>query len=264
MADQPRLIEVAGWLALVRHGQSTWIVENRFQGQSDSPLSPLGERQAELVGLRLRDPAKTPALPLPATAPIRIWHSPLARAASTAAAIRRARGGDAPLHPDARLSELAQGRWEGLTHAEVTERYGSELAAWRADPVHNHAPGGESLPEGAARVGAALDDITAALRNASSTAAAANSDPVLGYGAGADGTAWGIVVAHDGILRLALLTLLGVPLDLYWSFPFALGAVSVVEILGGRARLRAHNLAEHLDELAAGDAGPSTDRGGAL
>ena len=64
-------------------------------------------------------------------------------------------------------------------------------------------------------------------------------------------------------MRLALLELLGIPLERYWGFPFALCAVTVVELANGRARLRAHNLAEHLASLAR-PALAATDRGGAL
>ena len=58
--------------------------------------------------------------------------------------------------------------------------------------------------------------------------------------------AWSIVVAHDGILRLVLMYLLDISMDHYWSLPFGLCSITVVEIRNGRARLRAHNLAEHL------------------
>lgn len=251
-----------GSLVLVRHGESTWVAENRFQGQADPPLSPLGERQAALVGARLADPSASPALPLPASPPIGIWHSPLARAASTAAAIGTARDVGLPLHADGQLQELAQGRWEGLTHTEVNAQYGAELAAWRDDPLHHWAPGGESLEDGSRRIRAALDDVLDALRGAA-TSPDHPDDPVLGYGAPATDWPWLIVTAHDGILRLALLSLMDVPLERYWAFPFALCAVTVVEISSGRARLRAHNLAEHLAALAR-PALAATDRGGAL
>ena len=262
MADPARLAGVHGSLALVRHGESVWVAEDRFQGQSDPPLSPLGERQAALVGARLADPGASPALPLPDSAPIGIWHSPLKRAASTAAAIAAARAGDTPLHPDPRLMELAQGQWEGLTNAEVTSRYGTELEAWRHDPLHHWAPGGESILDGSRRLRGAIDGVVDALRSAAAPTPH-RPDPVLGYGGGPSGRPWAIVAAHDGILRLALLHLIGVPLELYWSFPFALCSVTVVEISGGRARLRAHNLAEHLAALAQ-PALAATDRGGAL
>ena len=61
---------------------------------------------------------------------------------------------------------------------------------------------------------------------------------------------WSITVAHDGILRLVVLRLLDLPLERYWSFPFALCGITVIELRDGRARLRAHNLEAHLGELA--------------
>jgi phosphoserine phosphatase len=253
VADPPRLTGVEGSLALVRHGESTWITEGRFQGRQDPPLSPAGERQAALVAARLRDPAAPPALPLPASAPIGIWHSTLHRAASTAAAVAKARNGDVPLHPDERLIEIAQGEWEGLKYAEVTARFGEELAAWRADPVGHYAPGGESIPDAARRVVAALGSILDAL--ASGASATLDADPVLGYGTAAQPGRWAIIVAHDGVLRLLLLALLGLPLERYWAFPFELCAVTVIELRDPGHRLRAHNLAEHL----APQGGPSPD-----
>jgi broad specificity phosphatase PhoE len=166
------------------------------------------------------------------------------------------------MHPDRRLMELAQGEWEGLKQAEVTSRYGPQLAEWRRDPAHHYAPGGESLQHGAARVAASMGEIQAALLRVDPPAPS-TTDPVLGYGAANALWPWAIVVAHDGILRLALLQLLGVPLEAYWSFPFALCAATIVELRDGRARLRAHNLAEHLESLAK-PAIAATDRGGAL
>jgi hypothetical protein len=111
-------------------------------------------------------------------------------------------------------------------------------------------------------VAAAIADILAAMR-AAATPSGVATDQVLGYGAAAVAWPWAIVSAHDGTLRLALLSLLGLPLERYWAFPFALCAVTVVEITGGRARLRAHNLAEHLASLALPSLA-ATDRGGAL
>jgi phosphoserine phosphatase len=252
-------------LVLVRHGESTWVAEGRFQGQADPPLSELGTRQAALVASRLADAAVSPALPLPALSPIGVWHSTLERAAATARAIATARNGDAPLHADARLMELAQGEWQGLTSTEVNSRYSVELAAWRGDPARHHAPGGESLAGGAERVKAVIGEVRAALSEALAAGPGGRiaGDPVLGYGAAGTAWPWALVVAHDGILRLAVLDLLGLSLDAYWAFPFALCSLTVIELRDGRARLRAHNLSEHLDVLA-GRAIAATDRGGAL
>jgi len=72
------------------------------------------------------------------------------------------------------------------------------------------------------------------------------------------GQPWSILVGHDGVFKIVLLTLFGLPLDRFWMFTFALCGITVVEFRGGRAVLRAHNLTEHLatllDERAQEDA----------
>jgi broad specificity phosphatase PhoE len=75
-----------------------------------------------------------------------------------------------------------------------------------------------------------------------------------------------LLVAHDGIFRLALLCLLGLPLDRFWTFPFVLCGVTVLELRDGRVSLIAHNLAEHLAPLAAQAVAETEarDRAGAL
>ena len=57
------------------------------------------------------------------------------------------------------------------------------------------------------------------------------------------------VVAHDGVLRLMMLDLLGVGIEHFWSFPLALASVSVLDLSAGVVRLRAHNLDEHIVAL---------------
>lgn len=240
-------------LALVRHGESAWIAEGRFQGQGDPPLSEVGERQAAAVAGRLARPSAAPALPLPDSPPTAIWHSPLLRAAQTAQAIAEARTDDPPLQPLDALAELAQGDWEGLTHDEVRARWPAELAAWRDDPLHHHAPGGESLQDGLARVREARASILGPQATpADRTAGAAPAEPVLGYERtfGGAAPAWSLVVAHDGVLRLLMLDLLGIGLDRFWSFPLALASISIIDLSGGLAQLRAHNLDEHISALS--------------
>jgi probable phosphoglycerate mutase len=262
VADPARLTGILGSLVLVRHGESTWITEGRFQGRSDPPLSPLGERQAAAVADRLADPSRSPALPLPPGPPIGVWHSPLRRAAVVAARIAAPHGIRATPLDD--LIELAQGSWEGLTHDEVMERFGTELAAWRRQPVGNHAPGGEPLTDAAVRAGSAADTLLEALRAASplegqADATGPGSSPLLGYGPGGAAHPWLVAVAHDGLLRLLLFSLLELPPDRFWALPFGLCSITVVEVRGGHARLRAHNLADHLAHLEAA-ARPTEDR----
>jgi hypothetical protein len=74
---------------------------------------------------------------------------------------------------------------------------------------------------------------------------------VPGYpGSGAPDAPWTMVVGHDGVFKVVLLTLLGLPLGAFWTFPFALCGITVVELREGRGRLRAHNLVDHLAPLA--------------
>lgn len=240
-------------LALVRHGESAWIAEGRFQGQGDPPLSDAGLRQAAALGARLAEPRSAPAVPVPDTAPLAIWHSPLRRAAQTAQAIHEAREADAPLRPLAALTELGQGEWEGLTHDEVRSRYPTQLAAWRDDPINNHAPGGESLHQALERVRSARVAILGPVESGLvAPSGGTPAEPVLGYERtyrAARAPDWTIVVAHDGILRLMMLDLLGIGIEHFWSFPLALAGVSVLDLSAGVVRLLAHNLDEHIVAL---------------
>ena len=154
-------------LVLVRHGESTYIVEGRFQGQAETPLSPTGQLQASLVATRLAAPHVPPALPVPSGDPLELVHSPLIRTTQTAEAIERAiraEGATVTRRPDPGFLEIHQGEWQGLHRDEIGARYGAELAGWRRAPLESWAPGGESLPEVAARVRPALAGMLAASR----------------------------------------------------------------------------------------------------
>ena len=249
-------------LVLVRHGQSTWIAEGRFQGQADPPLSPLGEEQAGRVAGRLGGPRGGD--PMPPTPPHALWSSPLTRARHTAGHLAALAGWPAVRTADG-LREIGQGEWEGLPTATVAERWPDLLAGWRIDPVTHHAPGGEAVRDVDVRVRSALAAVLQDLRAADPPARPdprrLPPSPVPGYGAVGSARPWAAVVAHDGVLRLALLALLGLPLDAFWRVPFVLCGISVVTIDGGAAALRAHNLAAHLD----GPIGePETPRSGAF
>jgi broad specificity phosphatase PhoE len=263
LARLPLPEDLVATLVLVRHGESTWVAEGRFQGRQDVPLSELGARQAALVADRLaRRDDRTP-LPIPTGTPVQIWHSPLRRAAETARIIAERQPSAILLEPSDRLTEIAQGDWEGVLLPDVQARWPNELASWRQTPARAHAPGGESLVDAAERVRAALADIAAALPAMTLPTA---YDPVPGYSSGvlaADSPTepWALLVAHDGIFRLTLINLLGLPLERFWSFPFILAGVTVVTLHRGAASLRAHNLSDHLAPLAEEDRAAQESRG---
>src|SRR4051812_27633302 len=123
---------------LVRHGQTELNKARRYQGATDSPLTPYGLRQAEALARRLRR--------IPFEAAI---VSPHGRAGTTAAVILAGRQTLTTEEP--RWSEAHHGRWEGLTYREVRERYPREVVARFADALHGRAEGGESLDDVARR-----------------------------------------------------------------------------------------------------------------
>jgi broad specificity phosphatase PhoE len=227
---------LAAFIVLLRHGDSTYVAEERFQGRHDPPLSDVGARQAALAGARLARPGASPALPIPPIQPLEIVHSPLERAAGTARAVATAvtvagNASDAvPVRPDDGLTEIGQGEWEGLTAVAVSARWGDLLEAWRRDPVMSRAPGGEPLTDVAERVRPALERVVMTLAEQNSPA-------------------WTLLVGHDGVFKVALIELFGLPLDRFWTFSFPLCGISVVELRRGRAVLRAHGLTEHLAPL---------------
>lgn len=246
-------------VVLLRHGESVYIAEGRFQGQADSPLSALGERQAEHAARRLAAPTRSPILPIPVRPPVEIVHSPLQRTSQTAelvgAALRATHGdGTARLRADPGFVEIAQGEWEGRRRDEVEARYADVLAAWRRTPLEVNAPGGERVVDAHVRVREALARLLDRLA-AVEPPEARSRTTVTGFPpAAAPDTPWSLLVGHDGAFKVTLLTLLGLPLERFWTFPFAVCGISVVEIRSGASVLRAHNLTEHLapllDELA--------------
>jgi len=221
-------------LVLVRHGESELIVQRRFQGQAETPLSATGRRQAELVARRLARPLASPALPLPAGLPLAIVHSPLGRASETAAAIQEAmEAGDGFSRPIPRRSD---------------------------DRLR-----GERLDEVRSRVRPALADLVAELSAAARPGP--TSSPVAGYRDRPSDQPWTVVVGHDGVFKVLLLTLFDLPLERFWMWSSDLCGISVIELQRGRAVIRAMNLTEHLaslrDQTAQAEA-ESRTRSGAL
>ncbi|MGH3287067.1 MAG: histidine phosphatase family protein [Streptosporangiaceae bacterium] len=134
--------------ALLRHGQTPMSVQKRYAGRTDVPLTEVGVQQAAAAAKRL------------AAAGLGvIVTSPLLRTVQTAQAVAAVTG--AAVVTDDGFRETDFGAWEGLTFAEVRERWPAELSAWLADP-EVAPPGGESFTDVSARVTAALDRVLAA------------------------------------------------------------------------------------------------------
>ena len=123
---------------LMRHGETHWNAERRFQGWQDSPLTERGQAQARAAGRLMRDLAVDPAN-------LTVVSSTLGRARQTATLVLEELGLEADhLQTDERLKEAGMGVWEGVLDA-VVERDWAELhAARRADPWTVSPPSGET------------------------------------------------------------------------------------------------------------------------
>lgn len=168
-------------LLLVRHGQSVWNAERRFQGATDVALSDLGRAQAEALGRALGGYRVAAA-----------YVSPFRRAVETAELALAGTG--VPLIPLEDLRELSLGAWEGSTVDEVRSQEGDPYLAWLRAPKDCPPPGGEPLDAVLARVERAVARITAAHPD---------GDDVL-------------VVAHGGVISVYACHLLGLSLNRLW------------------------------------------------
>jgi phosphoserine phosphatase len=212
-------------LLLVRHGETDWNREGRFQGQIDIPLNGNGRSQAEAAGRFL--------------APVsidRAYTSCMARPRQTAEAILASHPG-VPLTSSTGLVEIGHGLWEGRLEQEIAAGWPELLADWKRAPQTVQMPEGETLQEVWDRSLATWGRIAANLR--------------------ADETA--LVVAHDAVNKTILCGLLGLqPADI-WAIKQGNGGVTVIDYPEGpacRPVVAAMNLTQHLggvlDRTAAG------------
>jgi len=135
-------------LILVRHGETDWNRDGRWQGHADAPLNDRGREQGRALANELagEDIAA-------------VYSSDLARARETAEIMAARLGG--PVSVDRRLREVDVGGWSGLTMDEIEARFPEEITRWRAEDPHHAFDGGESYSAMGERVVAALEEIAA-------------------------------------------------------------------------------------------------------
>jgi len=213
-------------ILLVRHGETQWNREQRFQGQMDIPLNEKGQWQAAQVALFLRE------VPID-----RVFSSPLQRPWQTALAIQA-------FHPQVRitpvpeLAEICHGAWEGKLQSEIETHYPGMLTQWQTEPEQVQMPGGENLQQVWQRVAAGWHFL---LKQCQS------EETVL-------------VVAHDATNKAVICQLFGRDPGAFWAFKQGNAAVTVIDYpdgVEGMAVLRAMNITSHfgqgiLDCTAAG------------
>jgi alpha-ribazole phosphatase len=203
-------------LLFIRHGQTLWNKELRYNGDTDTELSALGRRQATAIAVRLNNRRLDAVIA-----------SDLRRATQTAAAIAANR---AHVRLDERWREVRFGEAEGLRWRDVVERFPEAARAWADNRADAAMPGGESLLDVAQRVRPALAELAAEFDH--KTVA---------------------VVSHGGPLRVALCLLLGADITQHWRYnvmPCTLSEVAVypsggvLNLLNDACHLRARGSAE--------------------
>jgi probable phosphoglycerate mutase len=210
-------------LLLVRHGETEWNRQKRFQGQRDIPLNAEGERQAQLAAAFLKHQPLHLAFSSPLKRP---WH--------TAEAILQdndaARTANLVLQPVDTLQEISHGLWEGLLDSEVEASFPGQLASWLTTPDKVQMPEGENLEQVWGRATHAWDYI---LKQVDAH----------------DGDANALVVAHDAVNKSILCQMAGLGPEAFWLFKQGNGAVSVIDYPNGAAGtpvLRSLNITSHL------------------
>ena len=196
---------------LIRHGQTRWNVEGRYQGDKDIELTATGVRQAELAAAYLSRANFS-----------NIYSSPLRRAVDTAVIINGKRGLEIKVMED--LKEISFGRWEGLRFADIDSRYHGDYQKWLEDPYNNSPTGGENFKELSARTVSAVDSIVAGNRDGSSIA----------------------LVSHGGVILSLLVHWLQIPLSRWKSIIQRQGAINIAVIDRGYPYISAINYTGHL------------------
>jgi len=166
---------------LVRHGETDWNKNLRFQGQTDILLNETGIQQA----IKVREFLKNKKLNY-------IFSSDLSRAIQTAEII--ADNHNLKLIKYQGLREMNFGEWEGMTYTEIKENYPELVNKWFEDPSSVNPPGGESLQDFQDRVS---DDFNEIINK--------HRDKKL------------LAVAHGGVIRTWLASVLKMPLAHYWK-----------------------------------------------
>jgi broad specificity phosphatase PhoE len=198
-------------VTLVRHGRTEWNRVERFRGRADLPLDETGMAQARATARRL---AAGPP-------PQAVYSSPLSRARQTAEAIAAAFG--LPVRVQEALADIDYGQWQGLTPAQVKERWPGLYEEWLQAPQRARIPGGESLRRLRRR---AMAGVTELCRRH-------------------DGGAV-VLVAHTVVNRIILLGILGLGNERFWRLHQDPCALNVFEWEAGRFTLVSLNDTCHL------------------
>ncbi len=200
---------------LVRHGETDWNQQGRFQGQIDIPLNENGKAQAKAASEFLKD-----------TIIDKAFSSSLSRPQETAQIILEKHSGIEISLKD-NLKEIGHGKWEGKLESEIQSDWPDLLKEWKTFPEKVQMPEGENINEVSTRSINGWEEICKDLKN--------------------DETA--LVVAHDAVNKTILCHLLGLMPSTIWMIKQGNGGITVVdlsEIEGQPDQITCLNITSHL------------------
>lgn len=197
------------YIYLIRHGETSWNLEERFQGTTNTELTTVGLNQGKLL-----------AKSLSSTKFENIYSSPLNRAKITADFI----GAEAncEVTEDLDFKEISFGDWEGLTTKEIKIKY-PLMDKWFDNPGQYQIPNGDVFENEKSRLKERLFKIAKESKGHNTA-----------------------IVSHAGIIRLSLLAALDLPLSYYWRFVFGNTSISILEYYNGIFLLKSLNNTSHL------------------
>ena len=208
-------------LYLLRHGSTKSNRDGRYMGRSEEGLSGDGRWEVRQLAQRLASNELTA-----------VYSSPLQRAKETAQIIAQPHRLNVAISPD--FNELDLSRWAGLTATEIAARDPKAWDIWCNDPMNLSISGIESFVELQHRIRRGLDQVSA-------------SHP--------EGNV--AVTTHDGIVRIAVLLALGIPLDHYRAVTVTNAGMTILDIDSARTYLRAYNDTGHLKDVLGVRTGPA-------
>lgn len=197
-------------LIIVRHGQTLWNLERKYQGHSDIALTDIGLKQAQAVAERLAEEAIAA-----------VYASDLSRAYKTAGYIAAKHSLTVSTLPE--LREIKFGDWEGLTYEEISVHWPGMLGKLWTTPDELQIPGGETFHQLKARAYTAIEKIVAD-----------HPDQTVA------------VVAHGGTIGTILCAILDIHLNHVWSIRQDNTAVNIIEYYDGRPTITLLNCVRHL------------------
>lgn len=200
-------------IILARHGETEWNVGEIFRGRADVELNETGIKQAELLAEYLRS-ANIEA----------VYSSPLKRALRTAEMVASYHQLEVEIAPG--LIDFDFGKWQGLPHQEVKERYKELYIKWIEHPDKVRMPAGESLDDVRKRATGVVDEVIAKKYEGAV-----------------------VLVAHRVVNKVLICALLGLDNSHFWNIRQDTAGITTVTYENGRFTLTEHNNTSYLKAL---------------